>query len=535
MKMSLKLWPTHLGLLGAVWLVASGHGCASEQDEGDYIVPPSFSVQQTKQVALQGQNFVRDEQQQLRTSSYFARKFTRKAANLSDTSVLDTPAQRGRLEATFHNSYAEGLTVAASTHPEASLRVVPVQAQKATARLRKDGAIVSFENAFPNVTSAYGGRDSKLEEFLLIPSEKDIPNLAYDLYPGPQFSHLEEEEGRLWAYSQDGAGLFTIEPPVADDAIGKRVYGTWKLESNGSGYRITAEIDLKGLAFPVLLDPTFETPAWFKSTIGQPSARAGAAGAFDINLGCSLLFGGATNNTFSLANDLSLRCANRTWSANIPTATTPPARAYSAMGYYGGSTKKVFLFGGYVNPAQQGDPAVSNDLWRADLSCSNSADATTCSANWTKITPNNQGPSARFLHGMAWDGSKLLVFGGIDAGGTGLRDTWAYNADSNSWTQLSSNNFGGSFGLYGAASTTIVDGSNRTVYVSGGYNKPKGGGSFTNDVYRWSGSFWEDVHGSDAVLPVNPSGVVVNNQPLSPQPRYMHWMAPSGPNSFILG
>jgi hypothetical protein len=518
-----------VGLLGVIWLATTGHGCAAGQEEGDYTVPPNFSVQQTHQVALSGHNFLRDDQHRLRTVTSLGREHLRKKAGVALNSIQDTPPQRGKLEAIFHGTYADGLTVAATTHPEASLRVVPVSARNAPARLRNDGAIVAYENAFPNVTSAYGGRESKLEEFLLIPSEKDIPELAYDLYPGPGFASLEEEDGRLWAYAQDGAGLFTVEPPFADDADGKRVTGSWGLEAHGSGYRITAKIDLKGLAFPVLLDPTFETPTWFRNTSGQPSARGGAAGAFDPSTGCSLVFGGALSASFQRAQDLAVRCGNRQWQSGLTAGTMPPARAYGAMAFHGGSTNRVFLYGGYGT-------TTLGDLWRADLTCSTPGVSSTCSVSWTQITVPTPGPGSRFFHGMAWTGSKILVFGGVKNSGEGLRDTWEYDADANTWTQVCASCFGGAKGLYGFASTTLVDGASRTVYASGGYDDPvSANGTFLNNVFRWTGATWQDVSGQAAQMPFNTSGGIQTGQPTSMTPRYLHWMSPTSSRTLMMG
>ena len=61
--------------------------------------------------------------------------------------------------------------------------------------------------------------------------------------------------------------------------------------------QITAKIDLTGLQFPVLLDPTFEAPNWFRNTSNQPSAVAAAASAYDNNSKCVVLFGGYSSVT----------------------------------------------------------------------------------------------------------------------------------------------------------------------------------------------------------------------------------------------
>ncbi len=529
MRKQVGVWSVRVGLLGAVWLAATGHGCAAQEDEGEYVLPPQFNEQQTQQVTLSGHNFLRDDARQLRTATSYGRLARARAMGISPQATQDIPTLRHKLEAVFHDTYADGLTVSVATHPQASLKVVPVSARRAAPRLRKDGAVIAYEEAFPNVTSAYGGRDSKLEEFLLIPSEKDIPTLAYDLHPGPEFGHFEEEDGRLWAYARDGAGLFTIEPPVADDAAGKRVVGAWQLTEQGRGYRLTARIDLQGLAFPVLLDPTFETPLWFRHSSGQPSPRSGAASAFDPETNCSFVFGGAISSSFALSQDLAVRCADRRWKAGLAPSTLPPKRAYAAMAHFGGSTRRMFLFGGY------GEAGALNDLWRADLTCSTPGVSSTCNVAWTQITVPPTGPVKRYLHGMAWDGSKLLVFGGIGNTGAGLRDTWSYDADTNTWTQECTTCFGGAKGNYGFATATQVNGS-RTVYVSGGYDDPtSGSGNFLNSVLRWNGSSWVDVSAQDATIPTNAFGAIQGGSPTSMQPRYLHWMAPSSSKRLMMG
>ncbi|MCS6900376.1 MAG: kelch repeat-containing protein [Myxococcales bacterium] len=530
MKKRFGVGSVRWGLLGVTWLAATVHGCAVQEDEGDYINPPLFNDQQTQQVVLGAHTFLRDEGHQLRTATSYGRLLRARITGQPPEATRDIPELRNKLEAVFHGDYADGLTVSAATHPNASLRVVPVRGQHSSPRLRKDGTIVAFEEAFPNVTSAYGGNDSKLEEFLLIPSAKDIPDLAYDLHPGPDFDHFEEEDGRLWAYARDGAGLFTIEPPVAEDATGRRVTGSWKLTEHGRGYRITVQIELQGLTFPVLLDPTFETPLWFRNSTGQPSARAGAAGAFDPETGCSLVFGGATSSSFDLAQDLAVRCADRQWKSGLTAATMPPERAYGAMAYFGGSTKKVFLFGGF------GASGALKDLWRANLTCTTPGVSSTCSVTWTEIPVPTNGPARRYLHGMAWNGNRLMVFGGIAHTGAGLRDTWEYDADNNTWTRACIDCFGGAKGNYGFATTTLVHGSSRTVYVSGGYDDPQNSnGNFLNTIARWTGSSWVNVFTANATIPMNAFGAIQAGSPFFMQPRYLHWMAPTSSRRLLMG
>lgn len=526
---------TSLGLLGIVGLASTGHGCAST-DEGDYIDPPGFAPQHTQAVALGVGSFVRDGDNGLMTTGLATQR-------LRDASgrPASGPGDKGRLGAIFHGSYADGMTVSPASQPRASLRVVPVQAQASAPRLRYDGAVVAFEEAFPHVTSAFGARDSRVEEFLVIPDEKDVPVLAYDLIPGPDFDRIEpdESDASLWAYAQDGDGVFSILPPSADDAAGKHVEGSWKLEKTSTGYRITAQIDLHGLAYPVLLDPTFETPLWFSNTSSQPTAGAGIAAAFDINSKCTVLFGGSHDpTTFTPNQETSLRCADRRWKANIPiTGPKPPARTYAAMGYFGGSTNKVFLFGGNGTDANLGD------LWAFTPVCTTPGVTSTCSGSWAQITPSGASPSGRFYHAMAWNGSSLMLFGGANGEG-GLRDTWMYNADTNTWTDANAS-FGGSTGLLGFAAATAIRGNTRTVYAIGGYTGTQVG-AFSNAVYRWDGDANEWLTPSTAgqVIPLvtdaagNTTGALDSTSTAleTPMPpRFFHWAASTSNGHVLVG
>ena len=528
-----------LGPVAIALLAATAHGCAD--DEGNFIDPAGFSPQHTRAVALTGAHFTRDSHQQLLSSRVLARRATRSARGLAPDATLDEPSERLHLETTFHGSYADGMTVAAATHPRASLKVVPVGAQKAPSRLRNDGAVVAFEDAFPHVTSAFGGRESKVEEFLVIPSEKDIPTLAYDLEPGPEFGHLEQdEEGKIWAYAQDGAGLFVMQPPYADDAEGKHVAGSWKLsEKEGGGYRVVAELELKGLAYPVMVDPTFETPDWFKNATGSSFvARASAAGTFDPAHNCSVVFGGGTTDvaTFTPSNTLHIRCSDRVWKTVVndsPSPTVTPQPRYTAsLGYFGGTTQKIFLFAG-----SSGTIGVANDLWKGSLSLVGSVWHVT----WTQVAPLPAPapyPSPRIRAGMAWDGTNLLMFGGVAPSGAGLTDTWAYNGDTNTWTLLDSDSFYPTKGNYGFGFTTIPTPTGREVYASAGYYDPSASSyqAFLNSVTHWTGSGWEDVTGAPRSIWSQPSGVLSSvGSDAMPAKRYLHWMAATGNDRFLMG
>jgi Galactose oxidase, central domain len=152
----------------------------------------------------------------------------------------------------------------------------------------------------------------------------------------------------------------------------------------------------------------------------------------------------------------------RTWE-KIPTTTSPPGRSSSVMESDGG---KLVLFGGYSNGTILGDTwiwdgqswtnitsslgstplarqgaVISRDPLRGNLvlfSGSGSVSAlddtwTWGSGAWTQLSPGNH-PPGRVDATMAFDGTRLILFGGGTWGTTIVNDTWGWNGQA--WTQL---------------------------------------------------------------------------------------------------
>ncbi|MFX0204847.1 MAG: Kelch repeat-containing protein, partial [Candidatus Hodarchaeota archaeon] len=105
----------------------------------------------------------------------------------------------------------------------------------------------------------------------------------------------------------------------------------------------------------------------------------------------------------------------------IMTSSGPSARAYSAM-TYDSTIGKIILFGGIYGGTQ-----IYDDTWVYDL----------ISNTWTQMNPSTK-PPARCYHSMAFDSSsgKVILFGGRGGPTLYLSDTWVYDLNSNSWTQM---------------------------------------------------------------------------------------------------
>jgi hypothetical protein len=108
--------------------------------------------------------------------------------------------------------------------------------------------------------------------------------------------------------------------------------------------------------------------------------------------------------------------------ANKPTGAGPTALLGAAMAYDSGADRMI-VFGGF-------DLATSrenNETWAYDVD----------SSTWERMLPQ-QSPSPRNFSAMAYDAAsdRVILFGGAPASGV-LGDTWAYDYESDTWTEMS--------------------------------------------------------------------------------------------------
>lgn len=112
-------------------------------------------------------------------------------------------------------------------------------------------------------------------------------------------------------------------------------------------------------------------------------------------------------------------------------AAGTPFGLHGAQLVYDSESDRIILFGGAEYP--KGDvhkvPMV-NDTWAYDYAAN----------AWTKMNPKVQ-PPTRAFQAMAYDGKadRVIIFGGMGtylAGGPLLADTWAYDYNTDRWTEL---------------------------------------------------------------------------------------------------
>ena len=135
--------------------------------------------------------------------------------------------------------------------------------------------------------------------------------------------------------------------------------------------------------------------------------------------------GSSYNDTWAL--NFNSNTQNYVWTNITPTVITltnnPSSRIAAAMAF-DSIRGQIILFGG----VEENETAL-NDTWM--LSFNSISQAYT----WTNLSLINS-PSSRFAASMVFDevSGQIILFGGFDANGDPLNDTWALSFDSTSQT-----------------------------------------------------------------------------------------------------
>jgi serine/threonine protein kinase/N-acetylneuraminic acid mutarotase len=168
------------------------------------------------------------------------------------------------------------------------------------------------------------------------------------------------------------------------------------------------------------------------------------------------IFGGR-NAQGGLLNDLwSYNPANNSWTqltsaaaSNTDCSDGQPSPRMSAAMVWDNVDQEVLLYGGIGR----------NNSYLGDLWAYSPAKDT-----WSALACSGNGPGARAEAGVAWNGSQMLLLGGLGAHGS-LGDFWAYTPGSDGgWNQISANTPLGAR-VYPAISWDARD---KQLYVFGG-------------------------------------------------------------------
>lgn len=181
--------------------------------------------------------------------------------------------------------------------------------------------------------------------------------------------------------------------------------------------------------------------------------------AYDSDRDVLFLYGGGSVESWEYT------VATQTWAWFL--GGGPGGRAGASM-VYERARQKMLLFGGRTRSAGQLG-SKNADTWQWD----------TATRTWTNVSPAVS-PAARDDHAMAYDAAhnRVVLFGGRNAAGAALGDTWLWNGST--WTDVTATANGPS-ARFGAVMT--YDAVRQTIVLFGGDT----GAQKTNEIFEWDG------------------------------------------------
>jgi hypothetical protein len=205
-----------------------------------------------------------------------------------------------------------------------------------------------------------------------------------------------------WGWSGDNWVKWSGQAPTARYGHSLAFYG------NTSG----AEMILYGGFTTIYTSDTLgwqDGVGWQSKGVAGPPARDEYAMAYDAERGVLLLFGGYNNGLYYQDT---WAWNGSSWTDKNP-STKPPARKGHMM-VYDRYRKKIVMFGGYQI---QSFPNYLNDTWEWN------------GTDWAGVTTVGN-PGRRAYNSGAFEDARrrAVIFGGEEAGGNILGDTWEYHA-----------------------------------------------------------------------------------------------------------
>ncbi len=318
-----------------------------------------------------------------------------------------------------------------------------------------------------NDTWTWDGTIWKQENPAVRPSIRSYSAATYDvdlgvvlLYGGIDASGNPLDDTWTW----DGSTWTQLQPAHSPGARGDAV-----LDFNSAEHR--AFLFGGGTSTTAFGDTwAFDGADWISlGQATQPSPRIAAPMAYDPRAEKTILFGGFPS--FGVFND--------TWQWNgiawtqLHPANTPPPRGYVPL-VDDPALNQLILFGGF------GAGGLLNDTWAWDGS------------NWLQYLPAHA-PPARTNSQIAFDGSRLLVYGGYDGRGAVFNDTWAF--DGTDWAQLTPANSpptlnGGAMAYDPIHHQSVLFGGSTGSPV----DLPAGGAVPSDQTWTWDGATWTQQH-----------------------------------------
>ncbi|MFW9786072.1 MAG: kelch repeat-containing protein [Candidatus Thorarchaeota archaeon] len=323
------------------------------------------------------------------------------------------------------------------------------------------------------------------------PSARSNPSMAYDnesqvmvLFAGNTGTEPLDD---LWTYDY-GMNLWThyVNPENAP-FVRHRHELVYDIQSDriisiggGLGPRLGAS---HGLVNDTLWSYDTNHNHWRQMSPSFPQGRGDPLITYDSDSDRVLIHGGWITTTIGDSWSYDFNTDNFYNLAPYPTA---PTRQISAMEYDSQSHKTVMFSGLEMWP----DGPYPDDTWIFDAAAN----------NWTEVFPALS-PSGRGGHRMAYDSEsdRIIMYGGRAADGiTFLDDTWSYDFETNTWTEMSPSTGPGARWYH---SMTYDVESDRVILFGGLIFGPSGGALGDVWAYDYNTDTWEPLPATTSPAP----------------------------------
>lgn len=321
--------------------------------------------------------------------------------------------------------------------------------------LPSNGALASgklvYRDALTNrVDRIVTATDYILEESLLLADKSAGSSFTWTLDNDSHSAVARSDgEGGLYISQAGKEASLHVSRPFAVDAGGNKHDAELTWNSSDHSLRVTIP-DSDTLAYPVVLDPTFEVVLWYKP-IALPEMSVS-----------SMVFDSWRGEVFLPAQDTNF-FFNGAWRAQV--ANTPMGRLKYSLAF-DEEHGEVLLFGGDAVGATQ-------DTW------------TWNGESWKLRHPAHQ-PEARWGAATTYDPirKKIFIFGGTDRTNV-FGDTWSW--DGNDWTKLSP-----------ATSPPVRSGASMAFDTNKGVSVLYGGqldnSTLRSDTWSFDGTTWTNMN-----------------------------------------
>ncbi len=170
-------------------------------------------------------------------------------ASLANARVQRFEDTAHTVEPHFPRSADGAMRVAIGEDPRMFVEVTPYAARSASVRI-EDGVVV-YPDAYVDTDLVYQSTPARTGEYLLLRTSSAPTVWRYAVRRGSGIATMRRAGESVEAVDAQGVPWLRATPPVAIDRRGVRVTGTLRLE----GDDLVVQIDTRGLAFPILVDP----------------------------------------------------------------------------------------------------------------------------------------------------------------------------------------------------------------------------------------------------------------------------------------